>query len=180
MARLQDLYRNEIVSAMMDRFSYSSVMQVPRIEKVVVNVGLGEALQNPKSLDAAANDMAKITGQRTVITRARKSIAAFKVREGNPIGVKVTLRQERMWSFLDRLINVALPRQRDFRGISRTAFDGRGNYTLGMLEQLVFLEIDFDSIDKVRGFEITIVTSAESDEEGRHLLALLGMPFASA
>ena len=180
MARLQDLYRNEIVSAMMDRFSYSSVMQVPRIEKVVVNVGLGEALQNPKSLDAAANDMAKITGQRTVITRARKSIAAFKVREGNPIGVKVTLRQERMWSFLDRLINVALPRQRDFRGISRTAFDGRGNYTLGMLEQLVFLEIDFDSIDKVKGFEITIVTSAESDEEGRHLLALLGMPFASA
>ena len=155
-------------------------MQVPRIEKVVVNAGLGEALQNPKSLDAAANDITKITGQRPVITRARKSIAAFKVRAGNPIGVKVTLRQERMWSFLDRLINVALPRRRDFRGISRTSFDGRGNYTLGMLEQLVFLEIDFDSIDKVRGFEITIVTSAESDEEGQHLLELLGMPFASA
>jgi len=180
MANLLENYREEIVPAMMERFAYSSVMQVPRVEKVVVNVGLGEALQNPKAIEAASGDMAKITGQKPVITRARKSIANFKVREGNPIGVKVTLRRERMWSFLDRLMNVALPRQRDFRGISRTAFDGRGNYTLALLEQLVFLEVDYDSIDKVRGFEVTIVTSAQTDEEGRYLLELLGMPFASA
>ena len=180
MANLLENYREEIVPAMMERFAYDSVMQVPRVEKVVVNVGLGEALQNPKAIEAASGDMAKITGQKPVITRARKSIANFKVREGNPIGVKVTLRRERMWSFLDRLMNVALPRQRDFRGISRRAFDGRGNYTLALLEQLVFLEVDYDSIDKVRGFEVTIVTSAQSDEEGRYLLELLGMPFASA
>jgi len=180
MANLLENYREEIVPAMMERFAYDSVMQVPRVEKVVVNVGLGEALQNPKAIEAASGDMAKITGQKPVITRARKSIANFKVREGNPIGVKVTLRRERMWSFLDRLMNVALPRQRDFRGISRTAFDGRGNYTLALLEQLVFLEVDYDSIDKVRGFEVTIVTSAQTDEEGRYLLELLGMPFASA
>lgn len=180
MANLLENYREEIVPAMMERFAYDSVMQVPRVEKVVVNVGLGEALQNPKAIEAASGDIAKITGQKPVITRARKSIANFKVREGNPIGVKVTLRRERMWSFLDRLMNVALPRQRDFRGISRRAFDGRGNYTLALLEQLVFLEVDYDSIDKVRGFEVTIVTSAQSDEEGRYLLELLGMPFASA
>jgi len=180
MANLLENYREEIVPAMMERFAYDSVMQVPRVEKVVVNVGLGEALQNPKAIEAASGDMAKITGQKPVITRARKSIANFKVREGNPIGVKVTLRRERMWSFLDRLMNVALPRQRDFRGISRRAFDGRGNYTLALLEQLVFLEVDYDSIDKVRGFEVTIVTSAQTDEEGRYLLELLGMPFASA
>ena len=180
MANLQVLYKGDIVPAMMERFAYDSVMQVPFVEKVVVNVGMGEALQNPKALDSAANDMAKITGQKPVITRARKSIAAFKVRAGNPIGVKVTLRRERMWSFLDRLMNVALPRQRDFRGVSRTAFDGRGNYTLALREQLVFLEVDYDSIDKVRGFEITIVTSAKTDEEGRYLLELLGMPFANA
>jgi large subunit ribosomal protein L5 len=180
MANLQKVYKGEVVPAMMERFAYDSVMQVPYIEKIVVNVGMGEALQNPKALDAATNDMAKITGQKPVITRARKSIAAFKVREGNPIGVKVTLRRERMWSFLDRLLNIALPRRRDFRGVSRTAFDGRGNYTLAMHEQLVFLEIEYDSIDKVRGFEVTIVTSAKSDEEGRYLLELLGMPFASA
>ena len=180
MANLLENYREEIVPAMMERFAYDSVMQVPRVEKVVVNVGLGEALQNPKAIEAASGDIAKITGQKPVITRARKSIANFKVREGNPIGVKVTLRRERMWSFLDRLMNVALPRQRDFRGISRRAFDGRGNYTLALLEQLVFLEVDYDSIDKVRGFEVTIVTSAQTDEEGRYLLELLGMPFASA
>ena len=180
MANLKELYGEEIVPAMMERFSYESVMQVPRLEKVVVNVGLGEALQDPKALDAAVNDLTAITGQRPVITRARKSIAAFKLRAGNPIGAKVTLRGERMYSFLDRLVNIALPRRRDFTGVSRDAFDGRGNYTLGLREQVLFLEIDYDSIDKVRGFEITIVTSAKTDEEARYLLELLGMPFARA
>jgi large subunit ribosomal protein L5 len=165
---------------MMEQFSYHSVMEVPRIEKIVVNVGVGEALMDSKALDATVRDITTITGQKPVITRARKSIATYKLREGNPIGVKVTLRNERMYSFLDRLMNVALPRQRDFRGVSRTAFDGRGNYTLGLNEQLIFLEIDYDSIDKVRGMEVTIVTSAKTDEEGRHLLELLGMPFALA
>jgi large subunit ribosomal protein L5 len=165
---------------MMEQFSYHGVMEVPRIEKIVVNVGVGEALMDSKALDATVRDITTITGQKPVITRARKSIATYKLREGNPIGVKVTLRNERMYSFLDRLMNVALPRQRDFRGVSRTAFDGRGNYTLGLNEQLIFLEIDYDSIDKVRGMEVTIVTSAKTDEEGRHLLELLGMPFALA
>ncbi len=180
MPRLKDRYRDEIVSAMMEQFSYHGVMEVPRIEKIVVNVGVGEALMDSKALDATVRDITTITGQKPVITRARKSIATYKLREGNPIGVKVTLRNERMYSFLDRLMNVALPRQRDFRGVSRTAFDGRGNYTLGLNEQLIFLEIDYDSIDKVRGMEVTIVTSAKTDEEGRHLLELLGMPFALA
>jgi large subunit ribosomal protein L5 len=177
MARLKDLYREEIVPAMMERFSYSNVMEVPRLEKVVVNVGLGEALQDPKALDAASRDIATITGQRPVITRARKSIAAFRLRAGNPIGAKVTLRGERMFSFLDRLMNIALPRQRDFRGVPRNSFDGRGNYTLGLREQLAFTEIDYDTIDKIRGLEITIVTTAKTDEESRYLLELFGMPF---
>jgi large subunit ribosomal protein L5 len=152
-------------------------MQVPRLEKIVVNVGLGEALQNAKALDAAVQDIATITGQRPIVTRARKSIASFKLREGNPVGVKVTLRGNRMWDFLDRLCNVALPRQRDFRGISPDSFDGRGNYSLGLREQLMFPEIDYDSIDKIRGFEVTIVTTAQTDEEGFQLLRYLGMPF---
>lgn len=180
MPRLEDQYRDEAVPAMMERFNYDNIMQVPRLEKIVVNIGLGEALQNPRALDAAVNDLTKITGQKPVITRARKSIAAFKLREGNPIGTKVTLRHERMYSFLDRLISIALPRQRDFTGISRTAFDGRGNYTLGLREQLIFLEIDYDAIDAVRGMEVTIVTSAKTDEEARHLLTIMGMPFVRA
>jgi large subunit ribosomal protein L5 len=180
MARLKDRYQNEIVSGLMDRFSYENVMQVPRLEKIVVNVGVGEALQNPKALDAVVGDIATITGQKPIITKAQKSIAAFRLRAGNPIGVKVTLRGERMYSFLDRLVNIALPRQRDFRGVSRTAFDGRGNYTLALREQLAFVEIEYDKIDKIRGMEITFVTSAQTDEEGRELLAALGMPFAEA
>jgi large subunit ribosomal protein L5 len=161
----------------MEEFSYKSIMQVPALEKVVINVGLGEALQNSKFLDSAVEDVSKITGQRPVITRARKSIATWKLREGNPIGVKVTLRGGRMWDFLDRLINIALPRQRDFRGVSPNSFDGRGNYTVGMREQLIWPEIDYDKIDKIRGMAITIVTSAETDDEGRRLLDLMGMPF---
>jgi large subunit ribosomal protein L5 len=153
-------------------------MQVPRLVKIVVNVGLGEALENAKALDAAVQDVMTITGQRPVITRARKSIATFKVREGNPIGVKVTLRGRRMYDFLDRLCNVVLPRQRDFRGVSPDSFDGRGNYTLGFQEQLAWPEIDYDAVDKARGLEVSIVTTAETDEEGRRLLALFGMPFA--
>ncbi len=177
MQRLQERYREEVVPAMMEQFSYDNVMQVPRLVKIVLNVGLAEALQNPRALEAASNDIMTITGQRPVITRARKSIAAFKLREGNPIGVKVTLRRDKMWAFFDRLINIALPRQRDFRGVSRTSFDGRGNYTLGLREQLGFVELDYDAIDKVRGFEATIVTTAETDEEALFLLEQLGMPF---
>ncbi|TEU10227.1 MAG: 50S ribosomal protein L5 [Anaerolineales bacterium] len=178
MPRLKDLYRQEIVSAMMERFPYRNVMEVPRLEKIVVNVGVGEALQNVRALDAAVNDLSVITGQRPVVTRARRSIATFRLREGNPIGVKVTLRGERMYSFLDRLMNLALPRRRDFRGVSRKSFDGHGNYTLGLREQLIFPEVEYDSIDKIRGFEVTIVTTAKTDEESRHLLELFGMPFA--
>jgi large subunit ribosomal protein L5 len=152
-------------------------MQVPRLEKIVVNIGMGEALQNAKALDAAVDDLMTITGQRPIVTRARKSIASFKVRAGNPIGVKVTLRGNRMWDFLDRLVNVALPRQRDFRGISPDAFDGRGNYSLGLREQLIFPEINYDKIDRIRGFEVTFVTTAQTDEEGYRLLRHLGMPF---
>lgn len=177
MQRLQERYRDEVVPAMMEQFSYDNVMQAPRLVKVVLNVGLAEALQNPRALDAASNDLIAITGQRPVITRARRSIAAFKLREGNPIGVKVTLRREKMWAFLDRMISIALPRQRDFRGVSRTSFDGRGNYTLGLREQLGFVELDYDAIDKVRGFEATIVTTAETDEQALFLLEQLGMPF---
>jgi len=162
---------------MREEFGYENVMQIPRLEKIVVNVGLGEALQNAKALDAAVKDISTIAGQRPVITRARKSIATFKLRAGNPIGVKVTLRGDRMYAFLDRLVNVALPRMRDFRGVPRDAFDGRGNYTLGLREQIVFPEISYDQVDRVRGMEITIVTSARSDEEARRLLEHLGMPF---
>ena len=176
-SRLKQHYREEVIPAMMKEFGYSNVMQVPRIEKIVVNVGVGEALDNPKALDHAVEDIRTITGQNPVITKARKSIAAFKLREGRSIGVKVTLRGERMWALLDRLINVALPRTRDFRGVSPEAFDGRGNYTLGLREQLIFPEIQYDKIDKVRGMELTIVTTAQTDEEGRRMLRLLGMPF---
>jgi len=177
MPRLKDLYRQQIVPTLQKELGYKNVMQVPRLEKIVVNVGMGEALQNAKALDAVTEDLMKITGQKPVVTRARKSIAAFKLREGNPIGVRVTLRGNRMWDFLDRLCNIALPRQRDFRGISSDAFDGRGNYSLGLREQLVFPEIDYDKIDKIRGMEITIVTTARTDEEGFQLLRYLGMPF---
>lgn len=177
MARLKERYNQEIVPAMLKEFDYSNVMQVPKINKVVVNVGLGEALQNAKALERASGDVVTITGQRPIITRAKKSIAVFRLREGNPIGVKVTLRGTRMWDFLDRLLNIALARQRDFRGVSPDSFDGRGNYTLGLSEQLIWPEIEYDKIDKVRGMEVSIVTSAQSDEEGRKLLDLLGMPF---
>jgi large subunit ribosomal protein L5 len=175
--RLQERYRSEVVPTMRREFDYPNVMRVPRIEKVVLNIGLGEALQNAKALDAASADMTTIAGQKPVITKAKRSVAAFKLREGNSIGVTVTLRSERMWSFLDRLINIALPRQRDFRGVSPDSFDGRGNYSLGLREQLVWPEINYDKIDKVRGMAITIVTTARTDEEGRRLLQLMGMPF---
>ncbi len=178
--RLLQRYKEEVVPALMERFGYKNVMQVPKIEKVVVNIGLGEALQNPKALDNAARDLATITGQKPLVTRARKSIATFKLRKGNPIGLKVTLRGKRMYDFLDRLFNVALPRVRDFRGVSPDSFDGRGNYTLGLREQLIFPEIDYDQVDRVRGMEVTIVTTAETDEEARELLRLLGMPFRRA
>jgi large subunit ribosomal protein L5 len=177
MSRLKDRYREEIVPALMEEFGYRNVMEVPRLQKIVVNVGLGEALQDVKALDAAARDIATITGQKPIVTRARKSIASFKLREGNPIGVKVTLRGNRMYDFLDRMCNIALPRRRDFRGVSPDSFDGRGNYSLGFREQLVWPEIDYDSIDKIRGMEVTIVTTAKNDEEARRLLQLLGMPF---
>lgn len=178
MPRLKDLYREQVVQTLQKELGYDNVMQVPRLDKIVVNVGMGEALQNARALDAAVQDITVITGQRPIVTRARKSIAAFKLREGNPVGVKVTLRGSRMWDFLDRLCNVALARQRDFRGISADSFDGRGNYSLGLREQLVFPEIDYDSIDKIRGMEVTIVTTAQTDEEGYLLLRHLGMPFA--
>ncbi len=170
-------YDNEVAPALLKSLGLKNPMQVPRIKKVVVNVGVGEAMENAKALDAVVSDITQITGQKPVITKARKSIANFKLREGRAIGVRVTLRGERMWSFLDRLMNIALPRVRDFRGISADAFDGRGNYTLGLREQLVFPEIDYDKIDKLRGLEITIVTSARTDDEGRQLLLMLGMPF---
>ncbi len=173
---LQGHYRDEVVPALMQEFGYENIMRVPGIAKVVVNVGVGEAIDNPRSLDGAVEDMRIITGQQPIITRAKKSIAGFKLREGRAIGVKVTLRGEKMWALLDRLINVGLPRIRDFRGVP-AKLDGRGNYTVGLREQLVFPEIDLDQIDKVRGMEITIVTTAETDEEGRRLLKLLGMPF---
>lgn len=176
MARLRELHKNEVVPAMMKRFGYKNPMQVPRVEKVVINMGLGEASQNPKVLESAVQELALISGQQPVVTRARKSVSSFRVREGMPIGCKVTLRGERMYHFLDRLFNIALPRVRDFRGLNPNAFDGRGNYTLGLREQLVFPEIDYDKMDQVRGMDITIVTTAETDEEARELLRLLGMP----
>ena len=174
---LKERYTNEVAPALMDALNLDNVMQIPRIQKVVVNIGVGEALENAKALDAAVADLTQITGQKPIINKARKSIAAFKLREGRAIGVKVTLRGDRMWAFLDRLINIALPRVRDFRGISPNSFDGRGNYTLGLREQLVFPEIEYEKIDKVRGMEVTIVTSARDDDEARQLLGMLGMPF---
>lgn len=176
-SRLKEKYQQEVVPALQKEFNYKNPMQVPGINKVVVNIGMGEVIQNPKAMEAAVADLASITGQRPVITRAKRSVAAFKLREGMQIGCMVTLRGERMNLFLDKLINVALPRLRDFQGVSVDAFDGRGNYTLGLREQLVFPEIDYDKVDKVRGMEISIVTTASSDQEGRRLLALLGMPF---
>lgn len=177
MPRLKDRYNQEIIEGMRQEFGYTNVNQVPRLTKIVVNIGLGEALQNAKALENAIDDLVIITGQRPIVTRAKKSVATFKLREGNPIGIKVTLRGGRMWDFLDRLMNIALPRQRDFRGVSPDSFDGRGNYSLGLTEQLVWPEIDYDQIDKIRGMEISIVTTAETDDEGRALLRLLGMPF---
>ena len=177
MNRMQERYRTEIAPALIKAFGFKNAMQAPRIEKVVVNIGVGEALDNPKALEAAVGDLTTIVGQKPVTTKARKSIANFKLREGRLIGVKVTLRGERMWAFLDRLLNVALPRVRDFRGVSANAFDGRGNYTLGLQDQLVFPEIEYDKIDKLRGLEVTIVTTAKDDEQARALLQLLGMPF---
>lgn len=178
MSRLKDSYRKEVVPALMKEFGYRNVMKVPRLEKIVVNVGVGEAMQNAKALDHTVQDITIITGQRPIVTRAKKSIAGFKLREGVTVGVKVTLRGDRMYDFLDRLCNVALPRRRDFRGVSPDSFDGRGNYSLGLREQLVWPEISYDSIDKVRGMEMSIVTTARTDEEGRSLLQLLGMPFS--
>jgi large subunit ribosomal protein L5 len=179
MARLYDFYKEECVPAMMQEFHYKSSMQVPRVKKVIINMGLGEATQNIKILDSASAELAAIAGQKPVITRARKSIAAFKLREGMPIGCMVTLRRDKMFEFLDRLLNVALPRVRDFRGVSDKAFDGRGNYTMGIKEQIIFPEIDYDKIDKIKGMNITIVTSASTDEEAKFLLRRMGMPFRS-
>lgn len=178
MARLFDKYKTEIVPALMSEFGYDNVMQAPKLTKIVVNIGLGESIQNAKAIDAAVGDLTAIVGQKPVVTRAKKSIAAFKLREGMPIGAMVTLRGQRMYEFYDRLVAVALPRIRDFRGVSANSFDGRGNYTLGLREQLVFPEIEYDKIDKTRGLEMSFVTTARNDEEGRRLLALLGMPFA--
>jgi large subunit ribosomal protein L5 len=175
---MHERYSKEVAPALFKSFGFKNVMQVPRIEKVVVNIGVGEALDNPKALDAATSDLTIITGQKPIQTKARMSIANFKLREGRLIGTKVTLRGDRMWSFIDRLLNIALPRVRDFRGVSVNAFDGRGNYTLGLKDQLVFPEIEYDKIDKLRGMEITIVTSAKNDEHARALLQLLGMPFS--
>ena len=177
MARLKEKYVNEVVNKLKEKFSYKNIMQVPKLEKVVINVGLGEAIQNAKAIDAAVGDLTAIVGQKPVITKAKKSIAGFKLRAGMPIGVKVTLRGERMYEFADKLFNISLPRVRDFRGVSGKAFDGRGNYTLGVREQLIFPEIEYDKIDKVRGMDIVFVTSAKTDEESKELLAQLGMPF---
>jgi large subunit ribosomal protein L5 len=176
-ARLWDYYRTECVPRMMQEFRYGSPMQAPRLEKIVINMGLGEAIQNIKLLESASAELSAIAGQKPVVTRAKKSIAAFKLREGMPIGCMVTLRRERMYFFMDKLVNVVLPRVRDFRGVSEKAFDGRGNYTLGVREQIIFPEIDYDKIDKVKGMNITIVTNARTDEEGKFLLKLLGLPF---
>ena len=178
MNRMQEKYNSEVVPALRKAFDLKNVMQVPRIQKVVVNIGMGEAMDNPKSMEAAVADLTTITGQKPVMTKARKSIANFKLREGRLIGTKVTLHGDRMWSFLDRLVNTALPRVRDFRGVSGNAFDGRGNYTLGLRDQLIFPEIEYDKIDKLRGMEVTIVTTAKDDDQARTMLQLLGMPFS--
>ena len=179
MARLKELYKAEVAPALMKQFGYKSVMQIPKIDKVVINVGCGEARENAKVLDNVVGDLGKITGQKAVATAARKSVANFKLREGQKVGVKVTLRQDRMWEFLDRLLNVALPRVRDFRGISADAFDGRGNYSLGIKEQIIFPEIEYDKIEKLRGMNIAITTTAKTDEEARELLRLMGAPFVT-
>ncbi|MBD8842267.1 MULTISPECIES: 50S ribosomal protein L5 [Paenibacillus] len=176
-SRMKERYLQEIAPALMQKFNYTTVMQVPKIEKIVINMGVGDAVQNSKVLDSAVSDLQLIAGQKPVITRAKKSIAGFKLRENMPIGVKVTLRGERMYYFLDKLLNVTLPRVRDFRGVSSKAFDGRGNYTLGLKEQLIFPEIEYDKVDKVRGMDIVIVTTAKTDEESRELLTQMGMPF---
>ena len=180
MPRMKKKYQDEVAPALMEKFDYKSVMQIPRLEKIVVNVGCGDARDNMKALEAVVKDLGQITGQKAVITRAKKSVANFKLREGMPVGVKVTLRANRMWEFLDRLLNVALPRVRDFRGISPNAFDGRGNYALGLKEQLIFPEIDYDKIEQIRGMDIVICTTAETDEEARTLLSLMGAPFTEA
>lgn len=177
MARLQETYAKEIAPALMKKFNYKSVMQIPKLDKVVINVGCGEARDNPKIMDAILSDLAKITGQKPIVCKAKKSVANFKLREGMPIGAKVTLRGERMYEFMDKLMNIALPRVRDFHGVSDKAFDGRGNYALGIREQLLFPEIDYDKVEKVRGMEMIFVTTAQSDEECKELLRLMGMPF---
>ncbi len=178
MSRYKDLYKNEIVAAMTKKFGYKNIMEVPKLEKIVVNMGVGEAKENAKTLDSAVSDMERITGQKAVVTKAKKSVANFKIREGMSIGCKVTLRGEKMYEFADRLINLALPRVRDFRGVNPNAFDGRGNYALGIKEQLIFPEIEYDKIDKIRGMDVVFVTTAKTDEEARELLSLFNMPFA--
>ncbi len=180
MARLEELYKNQVAPALMQKFGYKSTMQIPKLDKIVINIGMGDARDNPKAIESAVNDLAQITGQRPIVTKARKSVANFKLREGMNIGCKVTLRSARMYEFLDRFFNVALPRVRDFRGINPNSFDGRGNYSVGIKEQLIFPEIDYDKIDKIRGMDIIMVTTAKTDEEARELLTLMGAPFASA
>ena len=177
MNRMKERYQKDIVPVLMKEFSLDNIMQVPRISKVTVNIGMGEARENPKALDAAVSDITQITGQKPIVTKAKKAIANFKLREGMLNGIKVTLRGEKMWSFLDRLMNIVLPRVRDFRGVSPNSFDGRGNYSLGLKEQIIFPEIEYDKIDKLRGLEITVVTTARNDDEARKMLELLGMPF---
>ena len=177
MSRLKDKYQSEVVKGLQEKYNYKNVMQIPKVTKVVINMAVGEAVTNSKALDAAVNDMTIISGQKPIITKAKKSIAAFKIREGMNLGCKVTLRGERMYDFLDKLMNLALPRVRDFQGVSATGFDGRGNYTLGLKEQLIFPEIEYDKIDKARGMDITVVTTATTDEEGRDMLRMMGMPF---
>ena len=178
MSRLKEKYQKEVVPDLLKLYGYSNVMQIPRLEKVVLNIGIGEAIQNAKAMEAAESDLVAISGQHPVITRAKKSIAAFKLRTGMAIGLKVTLRGKRMYNFFDKLVNAVLSRQREFQGVPRNAFDGRGNYTLGLREQIIFPEVDYDKVDKIRGLEIAVVTTAKNDEEGRHLLELLGMPFS--
>lgn len=178
MSGLRERYKKEVIPRLMELYGYHNVMQVPRLEKIALNIGVGEAIQDAKALEAAEGDLATISGQHPVITRAKKSIAAFRLRAGMPIGLKVTLRGERMYHFFDRLVNVTLPRMREFHGVSRNSFDGQGNYSLGFKEQIIFPEIEYDKVDKVRGLEVSIITTAKTDEEGRHLLELLGMPFA--
>lgn len=177
MSDLYDFYQNDVIPKLKEKFNYKNIMQVPKVEKVVLNMGLGEAIKNAKIIESASAELTLISGQKTVITKSKKSIAAFKLREGMPIGCTVTLRRERMWDFINRLVNISLPRIRDFRGISGKAFDGRGNYTLGIIEQIIFPEIQYDKIDKIKGLNVTVVTSAKTDEEGKELLKLLGMPF---